>query len=103
MTIEQIKEEIENIENQLFYLAMKDCWDSSDYEDERELIEKKNKLKFFLATTLKIKSIDLLNSNELIDYIYNLQETLLTKEEKSKIHFSFRINNKNRKQYRSEL
>lgn len=49
--------------------------------------EKKNKLKFFLATTLKIKSIDLLNSNELIDYIYNLKETLLTKEEKSKIHF----------------
>lgn len=45
MTIEQIKEEIENIENQLFYLAMKDNWDSSDYEDERELIEKKNKLK----------------------------------------------------------
>lgn len=45
MTIEEIKEEIENIENQLFYLAMKDCWDSSDYEDERELIEKKNKLK----------------------------------------------------------
>lgn len=44
MTIEQIKEEIENIENQLFYLAMKDCWDSNDYEDERELIEKKNKL-----------------------------------------------------------
>ena len=43
--IEEIKEEIEDIENQLFYLAMKDCWDSSDYEDERELIEKKNKLK----------------------------------------------------------
>ena len=42
--IEQIKEEIENIENQLFYLAMKDYWDSSDYEEERELIEKKNKL-----------------------------------------------------------
>ena len=44
MTIEQIKEEIENIENQLFCLAMKDYWDSSDYEDERELFEKKNKL-----------------------------------------------------------
>ena len=44
MTIEEIKEEIENVENQLFYLAMKDCWDRSDYEDERELIEKKNKL-----------------------------------------------------------
>ena len=45
MTIKQIKEEIEDIENQLFYLAMKDYWDSSDYEEERELIEKKNKLK----------------------------------------------------------
>ena len=45
MTIKQIKEELEDIENQLFYLAMKDNWDSSDYEDERELIEKKNKLK----------------------------------------------------------
>ena len=45
MTIEQIKEEIKDIENQLFYLAMKDNWDRSDYEDERELIEKKNKLK----------------------------------------------------------
>ena len=43
--IEEIKEEIEDIENQLFYLAMKDNWDSSDYEDERELLEKKNKLK----------------------------------------------------------
>ena len=43
--IKEIKEEIEDIENQLFYLAMKDNWDSSDYEDERELIEKKNKLK----------------------------------------------------------
>ena len=43
--IEEIKEEIEDIENQLFYLAMKDNWDRSDYEDERELIEKKNKLK----------------------------------------------------------
>ena len=42
--IEQIKEEIENVENQLFYLAMKDNWDNSDYEDERYLIEKKNKL-----------------------------------------------------------
>lgn len=45
MTIKEIKEEIEDIENQLFYLAMKDNWDSSDYEDEKELIEKKNKLK----------------------------------------------------------
>lgn len=43
--IEQIKEEIESIDNQLFYLTMKDYWDRSDYEDERELIEKKNKLK----------------------------------------------------------
>ena len=45
MSIKEIKEEIENIENELFYLAMKDNWDSNDYEDERELIEKKNKLK----------------------------------------------------------
>ncbi len=45
MSIKEIKEEIENIENELFYLAMKDNWDRSDYEDERELIEKKNKLK----------------------------------------------------------
>ena len=45
MTIKEIKEEIKEVENQLFYLAMKDYWDSSDYEDERELIEKKNKLK----------------------------------------------------------
>ena len=45
MTIEQIKEEIESIKNQLFCLAMKDNWDSSDYEDEKYLIEKKNKLK----------------------------------------------------------
>ena len=44
MTIEQIKEEIENIENQIFCLAMKDYWDSSDYEDEKYLIKKKNKL-----------------------------------------------------------
>lgn len=44
MTIEEIKEEIENVENQLFYLAMKDNWDRSDYEDEKYLIEKKNKL-----------------------------------------------------------
>lgn len=44
MTIEQIKEEIKEVENQLFYLAMKDYWDSSDYEDEKYLIEKKNKL-----------------------------------------------------------
>ena len=45
MSIKEIKEEIENIENELFYLAMKDNWDSNDYKDERELIEKKNKLK----------------------------------------------------------
>lgn len=44
MTIEEIKKEIENVENQLFYLAMKDNWDRSDYEDEKYLIEKKNKL-----------------------------------------------------------
>ena len=37
-------EEIESIENQLFCLAMKDYWDRSDYEDEKYLIEKKNKL-----------------------------------------------------------
>lgn len=42
--IEEIKEEIESIENQLFCLAMKDYWDRSDYEDEKYLIEKKNKL-----------------------------------------------------------
>ena len=45
MTIKEIKEKIEDIENQLFYLAMKDNWDRSDYEDEKYLIEKKNKLK----------------------------------------------------------
>ena len=42
--IEEIKEEIESIENQIFCLAMKDYWDSSDYEDEKYLIKKKNKL-----------------------------------------------------------
>lgn len=44
MTIEEIKEEIERIGNELFCLAMKDYWDRSDYEDEKYLIEKKNKL-----------------------------------------------------------
>ena len=45
MTIKEIKEEIKEVENQLFYLAMKDNWHRSDYEDEKYLIEKKNKLK----------------------------------------------------------
>ena len=32
MTIKEIKEEIEEVENQLFYLAMKDNWNRQEFE-----------------------------------------------------------------------
>lgn len=44
MKIEEIKKQIEEIEWSLFYLSMKDCWDRSDYDYEKELIERKNEL-----------------------------------------------------------
>ena len=54
-------------------------------------IKQSNKLKssfiYFLSTKLNIKIIDISNSDELVDYIYNFNNSIFTKDNKSKITF----------------
>ena len=45
MSAEEIKAKIESLENERFYLAMKDRWSSSDYRYDSELRNKINALK----------------------------------------------------------
>ena len=60
MTREEIKKEIEELENREFYLQMKDRWDWKDYEisrkrneEIRELKKQKRSLKVELKTVLE--------------------------------------------------
>lgn len=39
-----MRERIEQIDNQLFYLDMKDRWDSDDYEYDRQLKQERKEL-----------------------------------------------------------
>ena len=48
---------------------------------------KKRKLYYFITVVLGMKCIELANSLELIDFTYNLKDSLTSKETKSKLHF----------------
>ena len=54
-------------------------------------IKETNKLKsdfiYFISNKLNIKFVDISNSDELVDYIYNFNNSVLTKDSKSKITF----------------
>ena len=45
ISVKEITEEIERLENSLFYLDMKDRWTTSDYEIDREWRNKLSELK----------------------------------------------------------
>ena len=59
------------------------------YQGNFDLNEKNEKgdFKYFIQTEMNIKYIDISNSNELIDYLYNYIESLINKEYKSKLTF----------------
>lgn len=48
---------------------------------------KKQKLFYFITVVLGMKCIELANSMEIIDFTYNLKDSLPSKETKSKLHF----------------
>ena len=48
MTIKEIKNKIEELEDEKFYLAMKDHWDTEDYQYNNKLFGKIQKLKAML-------------------------------------------------------
>ena len=48
MTQKEIKEKIDDLETRKFYLAMKDRWNSKDYDYNRELAKQIKELKELL-------------------------------------------------------
>lgn len=44
MSIEELENRISEIDNELFLLDMKDCWDSMDIDYKEELEKEKSKL-----------------------------------------------------------
>lgn len=58
-----------------------------NFDDMKESNNLKSSFVYFLNTKLNIKIVDLSNSEELVDYIYNFNNSILTKENKSKITF----------------
>ena len=58
-----------------------------NFSDMKSSEKIKSNFIYFLSTKLNIKIIDISNSDELVDYIYNFNNSVLTKDNKSKITF----------------
>ena len=58
-----------------------------NFSDTKESNKTKSNFIYFINNKLNIKSIDISNSDELVDYIYNFNNSILTKDTKSKITF----------------
>ena len=58
-----------------------------NFSDMKESNKTKSNFIYFISNKLNIKFIDISNSDELVDYIYNFNNSILTKESKSKITF----------------
>ena len=58
-----------------------------NFNDMKQNNKYKSSFIYFLSTKLKIKIVDISNSDELVDYIYNFNNSILTKDNKSKITF----------------
>ena len=58
-----------------------------NFSDLKESEKIKSNFIYFLSNKLNIKFVDISNSDELVDYIYNFNNSILTKDNKSKITF----------------
>ena len=58
-----------------------------NFTDMKESNKTKSNFIYFLSNKLNIKFVDISNSDELVDFIYNFNNSLLTKDNKSKITF----------------
>ena len=58
-----------------------------NFNDMKQSNKCKSSFINFLTTKLDIKVVDISNSDELVDYIYNFNNSILTKDNKSKITF----------------
>ncbi len=58
-----------------------------NFNDMKQSNKLKSSFIYFLSTKLNIKIIDISNSDELVDYIYNFNNSIFTKDNKSKITF----------------
>ena len=58
-----------------------------NFNDMKQSNKCKSSFIYFLSTKLDIKVVDISNSDELVDYIYNFNNSILTKDNKSKITF----------------
>ena len=58
-----------------------------NFTDMKESNKTKSNFIYFLSNKLNIKFVDISNSDELVDFIYNFNNCLLTKDNKSKITF----------------
>ena len=58
-----------------------------NFADMKETNKLKSDFIYFISNKLNIKFIDISNSDELVDYIYNFNNSVLTKDSKSKITF----------------
>ena len=58
-----------------------------NFNDIKQNNKYKSSFIYFLSTKLNIKIVDISNSDELVDYIYNFNNSILTKDNKSKITF----------------
>ena len=58
-----------------------------NFNDMKQNNKFKSSFIYFLSTKLNIKIVDISNSDELVDYIYNFNNSILTKDNKSKITF----------------
>ena len=58
-----------------------------NFNDMKQSNKCKSSFIYFLTTKLDIKVVDISNSDELVDYIYNFNNSILTKDNKSKITF----------------
>ena len=58
-----------------------------NFADMKETNKLKSDFIYFISNKLNIKFVDISNSDELVDYIYNFNNSVLTKDSKSKITF----------------
>ena len=58
-----------------------------NFADMKETNKIKSDFIYFISNKLNIKFADISNSDELVDYIYNFNNSVLTKDSKSKITF----------------
>ena len=58
-----------------------------NFNDMKQSNKFKSSFIYFLSTKLNIKIVDISNSDELVDYIYNFNNSVFTKDNKSKITF----------------